>query len=236
MRLDITLPDLTPSCCDNLIYAIVFDKDQRALKDNGFGVLVLQPYTEITHATFGIILTEHAERDRYYYNDLLDANFALPDNPKGECYHVEYWRRPVVGTFARSQDELRETRRIIVANKKLVDATLSLAGESVLANIQSHLSVVYDSENLLLRIMSHLDQNGELVLTTKSVLVTITDSTGTDILSVNSNTFVSNQAGIFYMEVPNIDLPNDRVFVAKAVIIDANNVPHTTVSYVNTWD
>ncbi len=236
MRLDITLPDLTPSCCDNLVYAILFDKSQRALKDNGFGVLTLQNYTAAAHADFGIILAEHAERDRYYYLDLLDANFALADNPKGEVYQVEYWRKPVAGVFNRSADELRETRRITVASKQIVDATLSAVGVAELANVQAHVSAVWDSENSILRFMSHLEDDGALVTNSKSVNILVVDNTGAVVQNLNQNTFLTGQAGVFAVNVSNVDLANDQIFMVKGTIIDNANVPHVTVSYLNTWD
>jgi hypothetical protein len=236
MRLDITLPELVASCCDDLVYAILFDKDQRALKDNGFGVLVLTPYTSVAHASFAIPLAEHAQRFKYYSADLLDANFVLPDNPKGEFYQVEYWLQPVGGTFDRTADTLRETRRIVVADKKIVDATLSAAGVKELANIQAHISAVYDSENNILRVMTHLDSNGALITDSQSATIEIVDNAGNTILSSNSNTFLNNQSGVFYIELPGVNLPNDQIFVAKCTIIDNLSVPHVTVSYLNTWD
>jgi hypothetical protein len=236
MRFDVTLPDLVASCCDNLVYAIVFNKDGQALKDNGFGVLTFQPYTFLTHPDFAIILDEDAERSKYYFKDIIDANLSLADNPKGECYQVEYWLRPVAGTFDRAADELRDTRRIVVSKKKLVDATLSAEGVKELANVQAHLSAVFDSENLILRFMSHLDQNGELVTTTTQCQIIVTDKTGADIINVTDGTYLSNHAGIFSIEIPNINLANDQVFVAKAIITDADGLDHHTVSYLNTWD
>lgn len=235
MRIDITLPDLTPSCCDNLVYAVLFDKNQSALKDNGFGVLTLQPYTEVNHDDYAIILAEHTERDRYYYVDIADANLVLPDNPRGEVYQIEFWRKPVAGTFTRS-DELRETRRVVVSAKTLVDATLSSAGVKELRVTQAHLSAVYDSENAILRFMSHLDVNGELVINPASCRIVVADSTGTPVIDVTSTTYLTNQAGVFYQELPSQSLANDQIFVAKSIIIDSDGVQHTTVSYLETWD
>lgn len=236
MRLDVTLPELVPSCCDNLVYAILFNKDHFALKDNGSGVYVFQPYTSLTHSSFGIVLNEHGERFKYYYIDIPDANIIIPDNPKGEEYHVEYWHRPIVGTFDRGADTLRETRRIIIANKKIVNATLGTKGVSELANIQAHISATYDSENLTLRFMAHLDSNGELIINPTQCQIVVTDSAGNDVINVTDNVYLVNHAGIYSIEVPNINLANDRVFVAKAIITDADGISHTTVSYLNTWD
>ena len=235
MRLDITLPDLTPSCCDNLVYAIVFDKNQRALKDNGFGVLSLQPYINSNHNGYAIILAEDAERDRYYFIDLLDAQFNLPDNPKGETYQVEFWRKPTAGTFSRS-DELRETRRVCVVGKQIVDATLSAGGVNELANWQAHVSAVYDSELGILRFMAHLDNNGALITDSKLAAIQVFDSAGTQLISVSQSTYVTGLAGVFAVELANQNLDNDQCFAVKCAITDVNNVQHTTVSYLNTWD
>lgn len=236
MRLDITLADLTPSCCDNLVYAVLFDKDQRALKDNGFGVRTLQPYTTAAHADFCIPLAEHAERDRYYYVDLLDAAFALADNPKGEVYQVEYWLAPVLATFDRSVDDLRETRRVIVAGKQLVDATLAAAGVTELANVQAHTSSTYDSETATLRIAAHLDSNGALIVNPKSVTIQVIDKDGASVLNVSQTTYLTGQAGIFYTEVAGVNLGNDQTYVVRCTIIGVNDVPHLTISYLNCWD
>lgn len=235
MRLDITLPDLTPSCCDNLVYAILYNKNQSALKDNGFGVLTLQPYVEANHDDYAIILAEHGERDRYYYVDIADANLILPDNPRGEVYQIEFWRKPVAGTFTRS-DELRETRRVTVSAKTLVDAMLSAAGVKELGVTQAHLSAVYDSENSILRFMSHLDINGELVTNPTSCRIFVSDSAGASVIDVTSTTYITNQPGIFYQELPNQTLANDHIFIAKSIITDSQGAQHTTVSYLESWD
>lgn len=235
MRLDVTLPDLVPSCCDDLVYAVVFNKDHQALK-LVLGIYTFQTYLVANHDTFAIILNEHAERSKYYFLDIADANIAIPDNPRGEQYQVEYWRKPVAGVFDRVADELRETRRITVQGKKIVDAVLGANGVAELANIQAHASATYDSENLVLRFMAHLESNGELITTPNRCQIIVTNKDGTDIIDVTETLFLNNHAGVYSIEVPNINLPNDQVFLVKAIIRDVNNVNHNTVSYLNTWD
>lgn len=234
--LDISLPDLVQGCCVDRVYALVFDRLHRALKDNGSGVLIPTAYVKAQHSTFALILSEQSERSKYYFLNLDSTQFSLPANLRGETYQVEYWRRELTGAYNRDQDILEETRPLRWSGNNQVAAELSLEGVNEIVEHESHVSASYDSETLILYLMAHLERAGALVEDALEMNARLLTSAGVEVFNVTQNTYLANAPGIFNWEQSNLNLEHDRIYTVLVTITDAAGIQHKTVSYLNAWD
>jgi len=236
LHIDAYLPEKTPGCCTAKVYALLFSQDHQALKDPGGGHILL-PYTKAAHATFALVMTEHIERSKYYAFDLDDADFTLPANAFGVPYYLEIWERTLASlAYNRDQDTLRETRPFLWSGTRAVQAQLDPVQEDRLANYQAHVSMSYDSEFQNIRLIAFLDRNGELITDPQSCNAAWTDRAGMPVFNTTIVTFIPGFPGLFTWDQPGIDLDPDEVFALTVTILDANNVPHVTVTNPITWD
>lgn len=237
LRLHISFPDLVADCCPDRIYAMVFNEDSsKALKDNGSGVLVLTPYLESTHATFALVLTEHAQRTKYYSRAIANANLILAATPYGEKYSVEYWRRPDVGTFQRDQDILAETRPLYWDGLEEAASRLSQGQERKLNTYEVHVVIGYNSTTQTIYGVAWLELNHLLVQDTTQATFLWRDYNGTILSNITTPAILTDTPGVFRFSQPATDLAPDRLGVITATIRDAAAIDHVGVSGTNTWD
>lgn len=228
--------DLAPSCCIDKVYALVFNEQHEALKDNGSGLLIFQTYLIVNHADFAIIMNEHSERTKYYFANLGVGQFELPVTPDGEEYTIEFWRRETGGAFNRAEDRLESTRRFYWSGDQMEPMQLSQQNQSKLADWQAHVSLTYDSENLAVHLMAHLERNGELILDSTQMEALWLDQAGVTIAHTVQSAYLTNAPGVYQWDTPNLDLQPDRTTLMLCTITDAAGGVHKTAQYVNTWD
>lgn len=236
LKLENYLKDLTPGCCTNKVYALVFTHEGEALKDNGLGVLVPTTYLSANHNDFAILLTEDLQRTKYYAVSIPDGDFELNPTPDGESYWIEFWRQEDTGDFSRSDDVLDEVKEFHWSGTQIAKSVLSSEGEKRLATWEAIVSYAYDSELNIGHFMGHLEYNGELQTNATPLILTWVDAAGDVISSVNTTDIIVGQAGIFSWTVPGLSLPADRISAMICQIQDVDGNLHTTVSYSNTWD
>lgn len=236
LLLDVYLKDLVPSCCVNKVYALVFDNQHQALKDPGTTVRVLTPFASAQQNSFGIILNEHAERTKYYFLNLDQSQFILPASPRGEQYYIEFWRRELAGSFDRAVDILEEVRPLIWDGDKIVNAVLGAKGINEISKYEAHISATYDSENLVLYFMGHLERNGAIVTDPLSLNLVMRDNQGNTVVNTSQSVYLPNAPGVFEWDQPGIDLDHDRTYLMTCTIQEADGTPHATASFLNCWD
>lgn len=228
--------NLPPSCCVNKVYALVFNQSHQALKDNGSGIRTFQNYLQATHNDFAIILNEHAERTKYYFVNLGLGQFQIPATPEGQEYMLEFWRRELTGNFNRTEDILEQTRRFYWSGDQSETIQLARQTQDKLAEFEAHVSLAYDSENLAVRLMAHLERNGKLVENSTQMEALWLDQTGRTIAHTVKTDYLTNANGVFQWDTPNLDLEPDRTTLMLCSIIDADGAVHKTAQYVNCWD
>lgn len=236
LLLDLYL-NLAPSCCVDKVYALVFNQQHQALRDDGSGVLTFQNFTSAAQAEFSIVMNEHAERLKYYFNNLASGQFDIPPTPDGEQYMMEFWRREVGGPFNRTEDILEDTRRFTWSGDQIESAgSLSEQSQNKLADWQAHVSLTYDSENLAVRLMAHLERNGKLIEDSTQMEALWLDQTGATISHIIKSDHMTNAPGVYQWDTPNLDLAPDRTSLMLCSITDADGNVHKTAQYVNCWD
>lgn len=228
--------NLPPSCCVNKVYAVVLNQNHQALKDNGSGVRTFQNYLQANHADFAIILNEHAERTKYYFANLGLGQFQMPATLEGQEYMLEFWRRELVGTFNRSEDILEQTRRFFWSGDQMETVQLAHQTQNKLAEYEAHVSLTYDSENIAVRLMAHLERNGKLQEDSTQLEALWMDQAGNTIAHIVKSDYLTNAPGVYQWDTPNIDLEPDRTTLMLCSITDADGVVHKTAQYVNCWD
>jgi len=229
--------NLAPSCCVDRVYALIFNQQHQALKDNGSGVLTFQAYTLGTHAEFAIIMNEHADRLKYYFANLAAGGFELPATPDGEEYMMEFWRRDAGGAFDRAEDILEDNRRFLWSGDQIESAgQLSQQSQNELADWQAHVSLTYDSEILSVSLMAHLERNGRLIEDSTQMEALWLDQAGNTISHIVKSAHMVNAPGVYQWNTPNLDLAPDRTSLMLCSITDADGNVHKTAQYVNCWD
>mgnify|MGYP000346635704 CR=1 FL=1 len=162
MRIEYYFNAGVAGCCANKFYALVFNRSSQCLKDNGSGVLEFAAFTSANQGLFDIPLAEHAQRTRFYYTDILDANINMAATTIGQKFTVEIWKAASAGTPHRVNDTLVETREFIWNGTEYVDAELGAAQLAAMAIQDVQVAIAYDSSESKLRCMAFLEKNGEL--------------------------------------------------------------------------
>jgi len=236
LYLDRNFPDLQPDCCPDRIYALVFDAHGQALKDSGGGIYVMLPYLKSAHVQHAIVLSESAERSKYYSLALDNTLFTLPETPMGEKYTVEYWRRPTPGVLNRDQDILEETRDLYWSGLREVESRIDSTQEGRIGGMEVHCVLGYDSALQVVYGIAWLERNHILQTDTTNCTFQWKDYNGSVLTNTTVIATIPDTPGVFRFSQPATDLAPDRLGVLFVSITDAEAAVHTGVSGTNTWD
>jgi len=236
MRIEYYYKEGVEGCCPVMFYALIFNQQHQALKNNGSGDYALAAYASADHADFAIVLNEHTERTRFYYLDFDPANFTLAANVLGQPYTMEIWKALVGGTYSRTDDTLREAREFFWDGDNFINAEFSQSQINAIANQTSHVAAVYDSNNNVLRCMAFLDRNGSLITNPLSCNFRLISRANDELANSTITAQLGQQPGIFHWEQPGITLDPDEVYAVVALIIDADGNEHESASVQLTWD
>lgn len=235
LLLDILASGLAAGCCPAKVYALVFDHQGNALKDNGSGTLVLAPYIKANHADFAQVLVEATERTSYYTKNVTLVTF--PVTPDGAKYTVEYRYRNAPGTaYNRDQDAVLELRDLYWSGTNIQPTRLDLWQEGRLQFTECHVTVGYDSTTKTVYAIAWMEKNFSPQLTTTRCEFQWINYLGVEICHVIVTSVVPGVPGVFRFSLPNTDLTPDQVGVVKATIRDADGVDHLGIYGTNTWD
>lgn len=226
---------LVEDCCPDNIGAILFTDSEEALKNDGFGAYTPQSYVRADHEDYIITLSEPAERSFYYFVDLDEAQFTLPETPAGRWYELEIWYSTTTSVWDRDVDTLRELRRVIWDGSNLIDARLGAGQVADMSQWIAHASVGYDHTTNTVYFTCWLEQDGSWVQDPKSVTILWHDSVGNEILNVTVSTF-NYVTGIFQFNAANIDLTPDRVTPIQVAITAQDDTVYTSLATVVSWD
>lgn len=226
-------------CCPGEFYALVFNQQTQALKDNGSGVLTLQNYTSAGHNGFAQALTENAQRTRYYSLLVAAANLNLAATPADQKYTMEYWRRIGGGTKDRSADTLLETRDFTWSGSPtgvIQQGRLDAAQLDSLSEYLAQCSVSFDSDSQVIGFVAWLERGGILQADVTQVTILWINNDGSILLNTTQATQLAEIPGVFNWSESLVDLVPDKVTTLKVTITKADASVHSSITTVTTWD
>lgn len=235
MRIEYYYPEGAAGCCPAHFYAIIFNRSHQALKPNA-GVLEFATFSAASQGDFDIPLAEHAQRTRFYYTTIADADISLPASAIGQKYTMEIWKTASAGNPNRTNDTLRTTREFMWNGTEFIDAELGAAQLLQLAMKDVFIAVAYDSSEMKLRCMAYYEKNGELQTDPLACSFSFISRGDTELINSSPATQLANAPGIFAWEQSAVSLDPDEVYAAVVTITDADGIEHTGVSAQVTWD
>jgi len=225
---------------DSSVYAVIHNEQEQALKLHTPSpeLWILDDYTKITHESFCIQLTEHSERTGYYYKEFDTDLFTLPSTLYGKRYCIEYWYRDNEDAFDRDVDELINNELFLwdATYKRRVFSEIGQEQENQIATTKVVVSAVYDSVNLVVRIIGWLERAGQIVTDTKRLDIHWYAFDDTVITTAQKTVQQVNTPGVFAIELTGISVDPDYVTPIKATIVDSDDTEYTTVVSAATYD
>lgn len=223
-------------CCQGDFFsAVIFNESQSALKEVTANDWQMQPYDKSNHNQHCIELTQHSHRTGYYDATIVSSNLTMAATPDGEYYTIEFWNRVANNTFVRSEDTLADIRRVIWDGSKFLDSKVSLtAADLQQYEVKGHLA--YDSNLNIAHVMGWLALGNQIVSDTTQMSVLWYTRVGTKIADVSVSTQITDVAGVFTVDIPDVNPDPDEVFVVLVTITDASSVQRTSHVPVTTWD
>ncbi len=234
-----SFPELATGCCDDKLFASVFNQQGQALH-NVDGFWSFEDYVAVNANNYAILMAENAERTKSFSALLAEADFNMADTPDGEVYEIEYWRLDIGDgpEFIRQNSTLLAVEPFVwYAGKKVLGVTsLGVAQRTMADQYMVQISVAYNSDSSTIQFLAWLEKNGVRQTESQNCNVLMFDREGTAILNSTQTQPIPGYPGMFQWPIVNIPLLADTSYTIIATIKDVDDALRMGVCAAVTWD
>lgn len=217
------------------VYAILMSEATKALNpSNG----LLETFLKANQAAHALVLSQDAQRTKYFTRTMPASGMTLPANAADERYTIEYWTHVGGGSYNRDNDLLKMTETVYWNGTKVVRPPevigVSSGGSGGSTQWSCNCSMAYDSVTQTVSYVVWLEKDGELVTNPLSCQVLWLDRLGATIANISNST--PSIQGHFLFTQAAVDLTPDISTFVVVKVTDVDVVTHTSGVSPVTWD
>lgn len=143
-----TVPVSPPPLPTGRVYACIFNRSHQAIKFNMASPYIFSTYLKSAHNDYIRVLSQHAERTRYFSDTVHCTALNIDGNPYGECYEIELWAELISGTPDRNVDRLLQTKPFTWVSGRVAESRIDISQEENIANLAA--AAVFNQDDSIL--------------------------------------------------------------------------------------
>jgi len=233
--LDDVISTIAASGISGIVYALVFDEDDKILELDSGKYKFLNSFSKSNQKIVAIPLIQDTERTKKWDKNIASGSIEVSATDYGEYITAEYWVYDGLISLSgnnidRDTDQLVKTERISWSGTRRIDSKLGLDQEQ----FNAFSSAAYYSGERKLRACMWLEKNGRKITGCTSARIIVRKRDDTAVL--DKTVLTQTTDGSFIFEEVITALSSDEVYTVTTYITDSNGRTYTSGQSFCVWD